>query len=49
MPLYRVSKTADGKGGLVVYILDDAVWAPQLDGDDYRAISLDDMVLRATT
>jgi tuftelin-interacting protein 11 len=49
MPLYRVSKTADGKGGLVVYILDDAVWAPQSDGEDYRAISLDDMVLRATT
>jgi tuftelin-interacting protein 11 len=47
MPLFRVSPTADGKGGLVVYILDDAVWAPQPDGD-YRAISLDDMVLRAT-
>lgn len=46
MPLYRVSQTADGKGGLPVYILDDAVWAP--DGDDYRAISLENMVLRAT-
>jgi tuftelin-interacting protein 11 len=49
MPLYRVSATASGKGGLVVYILDDAVWAPQPDGKDYRAISLDDMVLRATS
>jgi tuftelin-interacting protein 11 len=49
MPLYRVSTTADGKGGLLVYILDDAVWAPELDGEDYRAISLEDMVLRATT
>ena len=47
MPLFRVSKTTDGKGGLVVYILDDAVWAPQQDSEDYRAISLDDMVLRA--
>jgi len=46
MPLFRVSQTADGKGGLLVYILDDAVWAP--DGDEYRAISLENMVLRAT-
>lgn len=49
MPLYRVSMTADGKGGLLVYILDDAIWAPQLDGEDYRAISLENMILRATT
>lgn len=48
MPLYKVSTTADGKGGLLVYILDDAVWAPRLDGEDYRAISLEDMVLKAT-
>ncbi|CCM06199.1 uncharacterized protein FIBRA_08442 [Fibroporia radiculosa] len=46
MPLFRVSPTADGKGGLLVYILDDAVWAP--DGDEYRAISLEVMVRRAT-
>ncbi|EIN09573.1 TFP11-domain-containing protein [Punctularia strigosozonata HHB-11173 SS5] len=46
MPLYRVSQTADGKKGLLVYIDDDAVWAP--DGEDYRAISLEEMVLRAT-
>lgn len=46
MPLFRVSQTADGKGGLLVYIMDDAVWAP--DGDEYRAISLETMVLRAT-
>lgn len=45
MPLFRVSQTADGKGGLLVYILDDAVWAS--DGDVYRAIGLEDMVLRA--
>ncbi|KAI0091465.1 GC-rich sequence DNA-binding factor-like protein-domain-containing protein [Irpex rosettiformis] len=45
MPLFRVSQSVDGKGGLLVYIQDDAVWAP--DGDDYRAISLENMVLRA--
>jgi len=45
MPLFRVSQTADGKGGLLVYILDDAVWAS--DGDAFRAIGLEDMVLRA--
>ncbi|RPD53373.1 TFP11-domain-containing protein [Lentinus tigrinus ALCF2SS1-7] len=47
MPLYRVSPSADGKGGVLVYILDDAVWAPDSNGD-YRAIPLEDMVLRAT-
>ncbi|KAI0042281.1 TFP11-domain-containing protein [Auriscalpium vulgare] len=47
MPLYRVSTTADGKGGLLVYILDDAVWAPDAEGD-FRAVSLENMVLRAT-
>ena len=46
MPLYRVSQSADGKGGILVYILDDAVWA--LDGGEYRAITLEDMVIRAT-
>ena len=46
MPLFRVSLTADGKGGILVYILDDAVWAPDAEGN-YRAISLEDMVTRA--
>jgi tuftelin-interacting protein 11 len=45
MPLFRVSHSVDGKGGVLVFILDDAVWA--LEGDDYRAISLEEMVLRA--
>ncbi|KAG6891177.1 hypothetical protein C0995_008429 [Termitomyces sp. Mi166 len=49
MPLYRVSPTADGRGGLVVYIQDDAVWAPAIDGESYRAISLEEMVLRANS
>ncbi|KAK0501366.1 GC-rich sequence DNA-binding factor-like protein-domain-containing protein [Armillaria luteobubalina] len=52
MPLFRVSPSADGKGGLLVYILDDAVWAAT-EGvgsttEDYVAISLDAMVLRAS-
>jgi len=45
MPLFRVSSSVGGKGGLLVYVQDDAVWAP--DGDEYRAITLEDMVLRA--
>jgi tuftelin-interacting protein 11 len=53
MPMFRVSPSADGKGGILVYILDDAVWAaPQGVGspdEDFRAISLDDMVLRAAS
>ena len=44
--LFRVSASADGKGGLLVYIADDAVWA--MDGDQYRAIPLEEMVLRAS-
>lgn len=52
MPLFRVSRTAEGKKGLLVYILDDAVWAPGpdslgLDGEEFKAISLEDMVERA--
>ncbi|KAL5512900.1 hypothetical protein ACEPAH_3298 [Sanghuangporus vaninii] len=46
MPLFRVAKSLDGKGGLLVYLLDDAVWVPE--GADVRAITLEDMVLRAT-
>jgi len=44
--LFRVSKDTNGKGGLLVYIADDAVWA--MDGDQYRAIPLEEMVLRAS-
>jgi tuftelin-interacting protein 11 len=47
MPLLRVSQTVDGKGGLLVYVLDDAVWAAPAAGEEYRAISLEDMVSRA--
>ncbi|KAF8817454.1 Sip1/TFIP11 interacting protein [Phlegmacium glaucopus] len=52
MPLFRVSRTAEGRRGLLVYILDDAVWAPEtdslgLEGEEFKAISLEDMVERA--
>ena len=47
MPLFRVSPTADGRGGILIYVLDDAVWAPDADGE-YRAITLENMALRAT-
>lgn len=48
MPLYKVSPNVDGKGGITAYILDDAVWTADGGGEDYRAIGLEDMVLRAT-
>jgi tuftelin-interacting protein 11 len=44
MPLFRVSGPS-GKGGVLVYVQDDAVWAPE--GDEYRAIALEEMVVRA--
>jgi len=54
-PLYRISPGEDGgKEGLLVYILDDAVWASVEKGiigseeNESRAISLDDMANRAT-
>ncbi len=51
--MFRVGASTDGKKGLLVYILDDAVWASVEKGagselDEFRAISLDDMVLKAT-
>ncbi|KAF8587943.1 TFP11-domain-containing protein [Ramaria rubella] len=45
MPLFRVSHSVDGKGGVIVFIMDDAVWA--VEGENHRAISLEEMVLRA--
>ncbi|KAF7983380.1 hypothetical protein HWV62_22381 [Athelia sp. TMB] len=46
MPLFRVSQTADGKGGLLVYILDDTLWAA--DGEEYKPITPQDMVVKAS-
>ncbi|EJU03688.1 TFP11-domain-containing protein [Dacryopinax primogenitus] len=45
MPLYRVSPSIDGKGGITAYLLDDAVWMQE--GADWKAVSLEEMVLRA--
>ncbi|TFK75000.1 TFP11-domain-containing protein [Pluteus cervinus] len=51
MPLFRVSSTVDGRGGLLVYILDDAVWAAKTgvgsEAEDFYALTLDEMVRRA--
>ncbi|KAG8873502.1 hypothetical protein FRB97_006713 [Tulasnella sp. 331] len=49
LPTYKVSAHVDGKGGLAVYVQDEAVWAaPEGGGDEWRAIGLEEMVLRAT-
>ena len=48
MPLYKISPNVDGKGGVAVYLLDDAVWAAvDGEGTDFRAVGLDTLVLRA--
>ncbi len=48
LPMYRVTARADGKsGGVVVYVLDDAVWLVE-DGSssgNVRAITLEEMAL----
>ena len=50
LPFFRISRTVEGKGGFLVYLLDDAVWAKDVSGgsDEYRPCSLKDIVLRAT-
>ncbi|KAL1684079.1 GC-rich sequence DNA-binding factor-like protein-domain-containing protein [Schizophyllum commune] len=52
LPLFRVSRTADNKGGILVYILDDAVWAAAQgtgsENEVYKAVSLEEMVARAS-
>jgi tuftelin-interacting protein 11 len=45
-PLFRVSKSVDGRGGLTVYVGEDAVYAMMQDGT-FRAVLLDDMVKMA--
>lgn len=45
-PLFRVSKNADGRGGVLVYVGEDAVFAQGEDGQ-FKAISLEGMVQRA--
>ncbi|ODN74686.1 hypothetical protein L202_07017 [Cryptococcus amylolentus CBS 6039] len=46
-PLFKVCKGVDGRGGVTVYIGENAVFAHMEDGE-YRAVSLDDMVKRAS-
>jgi len=51
LPLYRISHNIDGRGGLPIYIHDDAVWTPRVGGseeDAYEPVMLDELVLRAT-
>jgi len=45
-PLFKVSKGVDGKGGVTVYVGDNAIFAQVEDGS-FRAVSLEDMVKRA--
>ncbi|EKD03937.1 hypothetical protein A1Q2_01761 [Trichosporon asahii var. asahii CBS 8904] len=45
-PLFRVGKTIDGKGGVTVYVGEDAVFA-QGDSGSFHAVTLDDVVQRA--
>ena len=47
MPLYRISKSVEGRGGVLAYLLDDAAWIPE-EGGDARAVTLEELVLRAT-
>jgi tuftelin-interacting protein 11 len=49
VPMYRVTARMDGKGGIVVYILDDMVWAVEggADSGDVEGIGLEEMVLLA--
>lgn len=45
-PLFKVCKGVDGRGGVMVYVGDNAVFA-QTDDGSFRAVSLEDMAKRA--
>lgn len=45
-PLFRVAKGVDGKGGITVYVGEEAVFAQEQDGS-YRAVTLEEMAKRA--
>lgn len=45
-PLFRVGKSIDGKGGVTIYVSEDAVFAQGDDGG-FHAVTLDDVVQRA--
>lgn len=46
-PLFKVCRNVDGRGGVTVYIGEHAVYAKMDDGE-FRAISLEDMVKKAS-
>ncbi|ORX39009.1 GC-rich sequence DNA-binding factor-like protein-domain-containing protein [Kockovaella imperatae] len=46
-PLFRVAKNVTGKGGITIYVGENAVFAQGDDGT-FRAVSLEDMVKRAS-
>lgn len=50
IPMYRVTGRTDGKGGIVVYILDDVVWLVDggAEAGTVKGINLEEMVLLAT-
>jgi tuftelin-interacting protein 11 len=50
IPMYRVTGRTDGKGGIVVYILDDVLWSVEGGAPDgaVTALTLEEMVLQAS-
>lgn len=50
IPMHRVTGRTDGKGGIVVYILDDVVWAVDGGTPDgaVTAVTFEEMVLQAS-
>jgi tuftelin-interacting protein 11 len=44
-PLFKVSQSADGRGGVLVYVTGDAVFAQNEEGG-FRVVSLEEMVRR---
>ena len=49
VPMYRVTARMDGKGGVVVYILDDMIWVVEAGNEsgDVEGVGLEEMVLLA--
>ncbi|KAG8815304.1 hypothetical protein FRC18_001568 [Serendipita sp. 400] len=50
LPMYRITPRGDGKGGIVVYVLDDAIWLVEggKEEGETRPIPLREMVLLAS-
>lgn len=49
VPMYRVTARMDGKGGVVVYILDDMIWVVEggSESGDVEGVGLEELVLLA--